>query len=137
MTDFERLEAMGYRFKLNGDKVTYSIYGGKPPPGGAELMQRLDREEVKRILKDRAAGFKALHPPELAQGWPPVADLPPEKKSIFRAAYGFCQRWHNQPKDWERICDDMRRTAQGGGQLLQDLLIAVYEEFEREQQTEG
>lgn len=136
MTDFERLEAMGYRFKLDGERIAYKIYGGSPPPGGAALLKGLDREEVKRILQDRAAGLKASTPAELDQGWPPRLDLPAEKKSIFRVAYDFCRRWHNQPKDWERICEDMNQLSQGAPQLLRDILIAIYEELEREQQAE-
>lgn len=133
MTDFERLESMGYRFKLNGDKVIYSIYGGKPPPGGAELMQRLDREEVKRILQDRAAGFKVLHPPELDQGWPPVPDISQELKAAYRAAFDFHRRHNGAVDDWEAVCRDMKETAHRGQNkpFLQALLLAVYEELGR------
>ena len=55
MSEFEQLEAMGYRFRLEGEQIRYRIVG-KPPPHAAELFAQLDREQVRYILEVRAAG---------------------------------------------------------------------------------
>lgn len=133
MTDFERLESMGYQFRLDGDRVTYRIYGGDPPPGGETLLQRLDRESVKKILEARAAGYTVGTPQELARGWPPVPDISQELKAAYRAAFDFHRRHNGPVKDWERVCQDMKETAIRGQNkpFLQALLLAVYEELGR------
>lgn len=60
MTAMEELERMGYRFRLNGTKVLMRKYGSEETTERAkELISGLDREEVKRTLQDRAAGFSA------------------------------------------------------------------------------
>lgn len=56
MTEFEQLEAMGYRFRLEGEQIRYRIVG-TPPPHAAELFARLDRVRVRHILEARAAGY--------------------------------------------------------------------------------
>ena len=58
MTVIMELEQMGYRFRLDGGKVLMRRYGSAEPPERAkELISRLDREEVRRTLQDRAEGF--------------------------------------------------------------------------------
>ena len=58
MTAMTQWERMGYRFRLDGEKVMMRRYGSAEPPEKAkELLSRLDREEVRRTLKDRAEGF--------------------------------------------------------------------------------
>ena len=58
MTPMAELEQMGYRFRLDGDRVLMRRYGSTEPPQRAqELIAQLDREQVRQVLKDRAAGF--------------------------------------------------------------------------------
>lgn len=58
MNAMMELEQMGYRFRLDGNRVLMRKYGSAETPERAkELLSRLDREEVRRILQDRAAGF--------------------------------------------------------------------------------
>lgn len=69
MTEFEQLEAMGYRFRLEGEQIRYRIVG-TPPPHAAELFARLDREQVRHILEARAAGYSVVKPDVLVVPWP-------------------------------------------------------------------
>ncbi len=64
-TDVLALEGMGFRFRLDGGRVTRRCYG-TPPPEAAALLARVTREDVLRLLHDRAAGFT----PVCAPGWP-------------------------------------------------------------------
>ena len=58
MNAMMELEQMGYRFRLDGERVLMRKYGSVEAPERAkELLSRLDREEVRRTLQDRAAGF--------------------------------------------------------------------------------
>lgn len=55
--------------------------------------------------------------------------------SDWRKAYEFKQRWFPCPvamEDWGKCNDDMIRVANGAPTLLRGLLVAVWEEFERE-----
>lgn len=56
MNPMLELERMGYRFRLEGDRVLAEHFG-TPPAEAAALLAGLDREEVKHLLADRAAGF--------------------------------------------------------------------------------
>ncbi|MBQ8313256.1 MAG: hypothetical protein IJX84_08650 [Clostridia bacterium] len=69
MTEFEQLEAMGYRFRLEGEQIRYRIVG-TPPPHAAELFARLDRAQVRHILEARAAGYTVVKPDVLVVPWP-------------------------------------------------------------------
>ena len=69
MNEFLQLESMGYRFRLDGEQIKYRIVG-TPPPQAAELMRRLDREQVRHILTARAAGYTLVKPQRLVVAWP-------------------------------------------------------------------
>lgn len=56
MTAMQKLENLGYRFRLEGDRVLVQHFGTAPEEASA-LLEALDREEVRRTLQDRAAGF--------------------------------------------------------------------------------
>ena len=58
------LERLGYRFQLDGDKVTARHYGA-PPAEAAALLSRITREDVRRVLEDRRQGFIDVQPEEL------------------------------------------------------------------------
>ena len=62
------LERMGYRFRLEGEAVRYSVLG-EPPPGAEELLRRLDREQVRAVLRDRARGYTVVKPREVVVPW--------------------------------------------------------------------
>ena len=52
------LERMGYRFKLEGDRVVVRRYSATEPPERAkELLAGLTKETVKQVLIDRRNGF--------------------------------------------------------------------------------
>lgn len=58
MTAMYELEQMGYRFRLDGERVLMRKYGSAEAPARAkELIAKLDREQVRNALKDRAEGF--------------------------------------------------------------------------------
>ncbi|MBR3743151.1 MAG: hypothetical protein IKN04_22300 [Clostridia bacterium] len=56
MSKMLELERMGYRFRLEGNRVLAECFG-TPPAEAAALLAGLDREEVKLLLDARAAGF--------------------------------------------------------------------------------
>lgn len=59
------LERLGYRFQLDGDKVTARHYGA-PPADAESLLLQVTQEDVRRVLEDRKRGFVDVHPEELA-----------------------------------------------------------------------
>lgn len=77
----QELEKMGYRFRLDGERVTVRHYG-IPPPEAARLLEKLDKEKVKRILKDRQNGFSEAPDGVL---WAFGDDVLPTAKRIKRA----------------------------------------------------
>lgn len=58
------LERLGYRFQLDGDKVTARHYG-TPPAGAEALLSQVTREDVRRMLEYREHGFSDVQPEEL------------------------------------------------------------------------
>ena len=56
MNAMQQLEGMGYRFKLDGDRVRYTLYGGQAPLEADALLRSLDREFVRSVLESRAKG---------------------------------------------------------------------------------
>lgn len=111
MSPMVELERMGYRFRLDGDRVLMRCYGNAPAKA-QELIDRLDREEVKRILKDRAAGF-SLAPAGII--WAYGDEIMPTAK-IIKAALDSgelwdifvkysksadCAEFHFWPAEWE------------------------------------
>ena len=73
------LERMGYRFRVDGEKVTARHYG-KPPPEAAALLAGISAEDVLQVLEDRRRGFVDVLPEEL--------HVPPEKASACLDAIG-------------------------------------------------
>ena len=63
--DVLALERMGFRFRIDGGRVTRRCYG-RPPPEAADLLARVTKADVIQFLEDRAAGFTIV----TAQGWP-------------------------------------------------------------------
>ena len=58
MSNVIELERMGYRFKLEGDRVVVRRYSATEPPERAKaLLEGLNKEEVKQVLIDRLNGF--------------------------------------------------------------------------------
>ena len=68
MSDMQQLEAMGYRFRLEGEAVRYSVLG-EPPPGAEALLRRLDRAQVRDVLRDRQRGYPVVKPREVVVPW--------------------------------------------------------------------
>lgn len=68
MSELMQLEAMGYRFRMEGGKVRYRLLGD-PPPGAEALLRRLDREQVRAVLRDRQRGCTVLRPREVVVPW--------------------------------------------------------------------
>ena len=62
MNAMQQLEGMGYRFKLDGDRVRYTLYGGQPPPEADVLLHSLDRNFVRSVLEARAEGYVTVKP---------------------------------------------------------------------------
>ena len=69
MNAMQQLECMGYRFSLDGDRVRYALYGGRPPPEADALLQSLDREFVRGILLARASGCVTIKPQIVRVPW--------------------------------------------------------------------
>ena len=58
------LERLGYRFKIDGGKVT-ALHFGIPPTEAASLLAHITREDIQRVLEDRRNGFMDVQPEEL------------------------------------------------------------------------
>lgn len=65
----QQLESMGYRFKLDGDSVRYTLYGGQPPPEAKTLLHSLNRDFVHGILQARHAGYTVVKPQIVRVSW--------------------------------------------------------------------
>ena len=66
----QQLESIGYRFKLEGDHVRYTLYGGQPPPEADALLRSLDREKVRTLLIAQGMGLHPMEPETLVVPWP-------------------------------------------------------------------
>lgn len=69
MNAMQQLEGMGYRFKLDGDRIRYTLYGGRPPPEAESLLQSLDKELVRSVLQARAMGCVTVKPQIVRVPW--------------------------------------------------------------------
>ena len=69
MNAMQQLEGMGYRFKLDGDRVRYTLYGGHPPPEADALLHSLDKDFVRSVLNARAAGCVTIKPQIVRVPW--------------------------------------------------------------------
>lgn len=66
----ERLEKMGYRFRLEGNSILYALYGGAPPPQAAALLKSLDKDAVRTVLLAREKGCATVKPDVIRVPWP-------------------------------------------------------------------
>ena len=69
MNAMQQLEAMGYRFRLDGERVRYTLYGGEPPREAEELLRSLDRDFVRDILRARERGCITVKPQLVHVPW--------------------------------------------------------------------
>lgn len=69
MNVMQQLEGMGYRFKLDGNHVRYTLYGGRPPPEADALLRSLDRDFVRSVLESRAEGYIMVKPQIVRVPW--------------------------------------------------------------------
>lgn len=69
MNTMQQLEGMGYRFKIEGDHVRYTLYGGQPPPEADALLHSLDRDFVRSVLQARAQGCVTVKPQIVRVPW--------------------------------------------------------------------
>lgn len=132
MSDMQQLEAMGYRFRLEGEAVRYSVLG-EPPPGAEELLRRLDREQVRAVLRDRARGYTVLRPEEAEVPWEPASI-----KAVWRTAFTIYEQ-HTARLQQEDAVVVFQDAAQAcarlysiGSPLAQELAMAVYEALSKE-----
>ena len=132
MSDMQQLEAMGYRFRLEGEAVRYSVLG-EPPPGAEELLRRLDREQVRAVLRDRARGYTVLRPEEAEVPWEPAS-----VKAVWRTAFTIYEQ-HTARLQQEDAVVVFQDAAQAcarlysiGSPLAQELAMAVYEALSKE-----
>lgn len=70
MNALEQLERMGYRFRLEGESVRYSLYGGNPPPEAEALLKSLDKNFARDMLTARAKGYQIVQPDVIRVPWP-------------------------------------------------------------------
>ena len=132
MSDMQQLEAMGYRFRLEGEAVRYSVLG-EPPPGAEALLRRLDREQVRAVLRDRARGYTVLRPEEAEVPWEPASI-----KAVWRTAFTIYEQ-HTARLQQEDAVVVFQDAAQAcarlysiGSPLAQELAMAVYEALSKE-----
>lgn len=69
MNAMQQLEGMGYRFKLDGERVRYTLYGTQPPQEAEELLRSLDRDFVKSVLQAREKGYTTIKPQIVHAPW--------------------------------------------------------------------
>ena len=132
MSDMQQLEAMGYRFRLEGEAVRYSVLG-EPPPGAEALLRRLDREQVRAVLRDRARGYTVLRPEEAEVPWEPASI-----KAVWRTAFTLYEQ-HTARLQQEDAVVVFQDAAQAcarlysfGSPLAQELAMAVYKALSKE-----
>ena len=132
MSDMQQLEAMGYRFRLEGEAVRYSVLG-EPPPGAEALLRRLDRAQVRAVLRDRARGYTVLRPEEAEVPWEPAS-----VKAVWRTAFTIYEQ-HTARLQQEDAVVVFQDAAQAcarlysiGSPLAQELAMAVYEALSKE-----
>lgn len=108
----QKLESLGYRFRLEGDRVLMRHYGsGEPSQEAKALIAKLNKEEVRQALLDRAAGFSEAQDGVL---WAYGDDVLPAARKI-KAAEEAGEIWatkvcyhsetgaaefHFQPAEW-------------------------------------
>ena len=133
MSDMQQLEAMGYRFRLEGEAVRYSVLG-EPPPGAEALLRRLDRAQVAAVLTDRARGYTVLRPEEAEVPWEPAS-----VKAVWRTAFTIYERHTTRLQAQEDAVAVFQDAAQAcarlyniGSPLAQGLALAVYEALSKE-----
>ena len=80
MNAMQQLEGMGYRFKLDGDRVRYTLYGGQAPLEADALLRSLDREFVRSVLESRAKGYETVKPQ--------IVRVPREERCRYLAVIG-------------------------------------------------
>ena len=132
MSDMQQLEAMGYRFRLEGEAVRYSVLG-EPPPGAEALLRRLDRAQVRAVLRDRARGYTVLRPEEAEVPWEPASI-----KAVWRTAFTIYERHTTRLHAQEDAVAVLQDAAQAcarlyhiGSPLAQELALAVYEALDQ------
>lgn len=132
MSDMQQLEAMGYRFRLEGEAVRYSVLG-EPPPGAEALLRRLDRAQVRAVLRDRARGYTVLRPEEAEVPWEPAS-----VKAVWRTAFTIYERHTTRLQAQEDAVAVFQDAAQAcarlyniGSPLAQELALAVYEALDQ------
>ena len=133
MSDMQQLEAMGYRFRLEGEAVRYSVLG-EPPPGAEALLRRLDRAQVRAVLRDRARGYTTLRPEEAEVPWAEPVSV----KAVWRTAFTIYEQ-HTARLQQEDAVVVFQDAAQAcarlysiGSPLAQELAMAVYEALSKE-----
>lgn len=137
MSDMQQLEAMGYRFRLEGEAVRYSVLG-EPPPGAEALLRRLDRAQVRAVLRDRARGYTVLRPEEAEVPWEPVS-----VKAVWRTAFTIYEQHaaRLQQEDAVVVFQDAAQACARlysiGSPLAQELAMAVYEALSKEHKAAG
>lgn len=132
MNELMQLETMGYRFRMEGGKVRYSLLGD-PPPGAQELLHRLDRAQVRAVLEDRARGYTTLCPGEAEVPWEQ-----PTVKAMWRRAFTIYEQHaaRLQQEDavavFQQAAQECARLYNIGSPLAQELALAVYNTLSRE-----
>lgn len=133
MSDMQQLEAMGYRFRLEGEAVRYSVLGG-PPPGAEALLRRLDRAQVRAVLRDRARGYTTLRPEDAEVPWAE----PVSTKDVWRTAFTIYERHTARLQAQEDAAAVFQDAAQAcarlysiGSPMAKGLALAVYEALEQ------
>ena len=132
MSDMQQLEAMGYRFRLEGEAVRYSVLG-EPPPGAEALLRRLDRAQVRAVLRDRARGYTVLRPEEAEVPWEPAS-----VKAVWRMAFTIYEQHTTRLQAQEDAAAVFQDAAQAcarlysiGSPLAKGLALAVYEALDQ------
>lgn len=132
MSDMQQLEAMGYRFRLEGEAVRYSVLG-EPPPGAQDLLRRLDRAQVRAVLRDRQRGYTVLRPEEAEVPWEPVS-----VKAVWRTAFTIYERHTARLQAQEDAIAVFQDAAQAcarlysiGSPIAKGLALAVYEALDQ------
>ena len=132
MSNMQQLESMGYRFRLEGEAVRYSVLG-EPPPGAEALLRRLDRAQVRAVLRDRARGYTVLRPEEAEVPWEPAS-----VKAVWRTAFTIYERHTTRLQAQEDAVAVFQDAAQAcarlyniGSPLAQGLALAVYEALDQ------
>ena len=131
--DFSKLERIGYSGGTEAQRVEHDTLIAQ----GFRVVEDADNPFLQAPRPQDQQPRQAAAPSNRAKRQPLQSLGGRDYRALYRAACNFHER-HNPAQltasYWDEVCEDMTETANGydNDPFLLELLIAVYEEMERE-----